>query len=725
MGCQHSGASGASPKVAAAKKSNEKKVIKEITRETFHPCQEMFADLKKIMAGVTRLPRPSVISLVACLSPSSLPLVITPINYEEGEPSNICMPSIGICKYNDGRIICLGNIEILLDCKPDNAEFLAFLENILTFAAGPRPISPLILFLGLEQTHSDQLIRNMSGLGFGFERSNEAVDLSKYAIIVTMSDCIFYDELFDFVDKGGGLMCCSRLEQGSKNFKMNKILTKCGIGFSFKIVELPPLKQAAMKTTIRSTELERATLPYLANGYKELLMDDLNPDPIELETAISYLRFNLQCFERGHNDLFMELFQISMKFLEDTNYKQPDGMFNSDAQKVVADLLCDIMDKMSIEEFDTDFCEPFPGHFMPEKLDEVDIKLTVQAVNWHSTGLWLPAGIISEITIEAEDISNLYLQVGSHTESLLGTKGPWKRWPSVVQFFYFENNSTRASTPFGGLIYLVNQKQCKPQRVYIHITNVCQALYFVDSNPSDFRYLQSASYPPWGEIQTAHTCFTLPSGVFPKIPSISAFASFFDSLIQEVIAFTSFKPKKRIRFVFDYGLPDTGSVCSYPLIISHEMISGIFEDISPSPELFAILMMVGIISLPEGSLDPNIEAAFGALAAAHTFAKKWPGITPTEFTYMHMSPLFRDLWTVYSQNDPKLITSALSRFHVNQASKTTPFDESIAFIINEMASIADKDFSALLDTATNRNASQQFPSYHIIEDEEEEEAPEN
>ena len=761
MGCTHS-SHASTPRVSAKRESPLSSAANSVRDDGTHPLYKMFRLHKSIMGGVAKLPRPDTVYGVSCLSTQSFPLSAAPLKFDDSDLGEICLPTIGVALHEHGRVMCIGNIEILTDCKPDNAEFLAFMENILRFASGPRPASAMVLLLDIDRTDAELIQKNISGLGFGIERfprcaessdhsqqaspstsdAEIAPNFAKYSVVLTMSDTVFGPQLYDFVKNGGGLICCARNQPETEIIIMNKYLAKCGISFFNKNIVMPPSNKSIMKILIRSHELEPFTFPYQAMVYQELLMqNNYNPDINLLFVSVTYLMLYLLCFERDENDILTDICNASFDFLIQTKFMQPDGMFFSLPQRIVAMLLSELFNHLPVTHFEQKFlCQefddfhttdldsfnfdlsvPFPGEFVPEAPESISIKLTIQTSNWHSTGLYLPAGYVSEVTVEDQiNTDSVFIQIGSHSESLIETDGPWKRWPIVIQKFPLITGKFKIGSPFGGLIYIVNQSHCQPTRIGLNFTNVVRSIYFSDSN-TDFQILPDTHYPPWGEIQTRHVCFTLPTNEFIKINDIQSFPNFFDSLVQSVFAFTNFKPKRRFRIVFDYGLPEAGSSSSYPLMMSHEMIAGIFEERTATSEIFAALMMIAIVTLPENALEPNVEAALGALASAHAFCSKWPDTSPMDFTYLHMNPLFNELWEIYSHNDPKLIMTALTRFRSKISSDgVTSHLDSIQYLISEMESISGKTFPQLLENATIKlNQIKSYPSYKMLEEEDE------
>ncbi|OHT10298.1 hypothetical protein TRFO_04336 [Tritrichomonas foetus] len=788
-----------SPRISAQQSPQNMKVTAKKNGEkvdAFHPCQTMFSDHKQIMSGVTRLPKPGELDFVVCLTETSIPLAICPISFDENDPCPIILPVLGISAHENGRAIACGSIEILLDCKQENAEFLAFLENLLHFAAGPRPPSPLVYLLGLDPQDANMLIHNMGGLGFAVEIGDSVENLAKYAVVITMCSSPHGESLYEYMVNGGGIIVCSGFNQ---TFRINKWLAKCGLAFPDAHTTTPVSQKASIRANLRASELEKSTFPYFVEVYRDLLLKSANSEHIEIEDlilVISYLRYHILSLDHGKNSYLSQIIEISFDYLKQSNYEQPEGIFYSKIQGFIAILLSDAICHTDPSEFENKvYCEHFPGKYCPEELNNVELKFTLQTPTWHSTGLWLPPGVISTVSISSNestksgkkiphnpsnnlqminhlnlsssskcsplvntpntplssspqnsnsqrfpDISprsdqatsrtsrdeiedyfdDISIQIGCHSESLLESPGPWKRWPVIVDTFKFnDQQEITIGSPFGGILYVCSENRDGRVRVLnLSFTNVCFCPYY---RGKDNWITPKESDVPWGEVQTNFASITAPTSYLKKYPNLDTFAKTLDAMIKELYVFTGSNPKRRFRIVFDIDRPKNGSTSAYPLMLGYDMIDPIFSIDEPSSELFSLIMMLAITTLPENALDPNIEAAFGALTAAHVFKKSWKKINPVEFIYEHTSPVFKELWKIYSENDVKLIPTALVRFHQHLRVEKTSFEDSIKSIVDEMASIADKDFSKLLEEALHPSEDEQFPLYIPADEEEEEE----
>lgn len=803
-----------------------------------HPCDSMYSSFKTIMNGIQRIPRPHELDFIACLTGTSFPLVTYSICIEDKENSHMVLPVIAVSIHGKGRVIAFGNFEILTECKQENAEYFSFLENVLGYAAGHRPPSSTVYFLNVGHQDTFLLSHNLSGLGYHIESGNNADKLSKYAVIVTYSMTRFENELYEYIVNGGGVIVGSSFDwlpsiasmgpiedplpsqrrklsasakntsstssvssptssaasvnSGSSVFKTEKQLqsllseshqanhlgncwlSRCGLGFPDVHASLPIVQKAAIKVCSKIYDLEKSSFPCYVNDYIHLMQEE-KPSISDLSTIISYLRYNILCNNRSPNMYITQVFDLSMEYLQITNFEQPEGIFYSESHFLMAILLTDIIDHIDPHDFISRKCDMlFPGEYEPEsnELEVVHMDIQIQHLTeWASTGLYLPAGQVATVTINplrsVDDLNSFYedlfIQIGSHSESLLSSPGPWKRWPKVVLKFPVKQGEIEIASPFGGLIYVVREPiptiQTDIQQVFnqslgcrnnssrsqtstnktlsqsnnatsrlsmknmneykylsLDINNVVRCPFYADSEHNPHSLVTSTA--PWGEICTKHAIITLPSIELYKIQNLNVFSTTFDKMIKQIELFVGFSTTRRFRLVFDVDQPKIGTTSSYPLMLSFELFNSLFNIEKASSDLFAVMMMIGIICLPENVLNPNIEAAFGMLAAAHVFYVTYNITSPSEFIYEHISPIFAELWKVYSRNDIKLIPTAMAKFQTRcKMDQFISNEEAFTFLVNELSAAAEKDFSSLLNEGLRPpETGHQYPEYHPVEE---------
>jgi hypothetical protein len=648
-----------------------------------------------------------------------MPLVCGSVSLGGGDVSLVQLPVISISHHENGRVVCLGSIELLTLCNSEVAEYFAFIERLFDFVTNHSRTPYGVLILGFATSDAGRLHQNLDSLGIDVIQSDTVVSLAKFKVVITASSCRFGDELARYVNSGGGLICCADNPLSLHAQQMNMCLMHFGLAFSPFQMMTPETRRDCMRLNATPNELLQCRLPWFEDEYQRLLGYD-TPDLEELDILVQALRFHLHPFQRVDCCFFDTTYDYSWDYLNRTTYQQPEGLCHGSAQQLVSILLCDIIARQDPARFKEEhhLASIFPGIFCPDDLESGTLVAEYAPGVLQSTGLWLPAGIVSEVTCSRRSVEGFVIQIGVHSENLLETPAPWKRWPVVTQTFSVVSFPMRIGSPFGGLVYFKHNQSVRfhGRSIQFRFSNVVRAPFY--TNAESWPALRGLG-PPWTEIETKFTTFTVPSEFCREVRDFHYVVRLFDALTTELFVFLSApnRQPKRFRVVFDIDLPKGGSVCSYPLVMSYDAIAGVLFGRGPTTDLFAIFMMLGICSLPETNLEPAIEAALGALVAAHLFLKTWPKASPLDFTFGRLSPVFFELWTIYQRHDKKLIPWALSRFY--EVAPRLTSEESARFIANELAIAADRDFSSLLEKMLNTAPSlqKQFPEYKLEEDE--------
>jgi hypothetical protein len=261
----------------------------------------------------------------------------------------------------------------------------------------------------------------------------------------------------------------------------------------------------------------------------------------------------------------------------------------------------------------------------------------------------------------------------------------------------------------GGLVYVTAPKEMEGKA--LRFSNICPSPTYVNNDTWSVSRKFDA---PWGEIVTRYIVFTLPSEKLRQVDDWQPFVVRMDRIVHEMVVFLALKQRPRFRVVFDIDMPKDGSATDYPITMPMNLIDDVLIGDGPTLGLFQLLMKMAIISLPDGVLALNCEAALATLAAARVFVKIWPEASPFDYVHVHMTPIFNSLWDVYTRNDGKMIPMAFAKWH--EAVSNNPNmdqEEAMKMLVNEMASIVDKDFSSVLTAMLESSRqSADFPDYN-------------
>ena len=657
-------------------------------------------DFMTIMQGIQQMPKPDRTGPVVCFSELSLPILIAPLSLEEGDATGVTLPVIGISHYKNGRATVFGNTQILTECNRENTDGSAFLENIIKWASGVQRGRIACCIVGYSAADTEILQRNLSGFGFRVIAS-ATLDLSHHVqVILIPSD---YDDpekkLIEFVANGGGVICTLQppsIINDQGRYRMNSTMSEFGLGFPSTGLLVGPVNAPYTKVNPHFSVLSKYTFSQLS----KTLMDVLNKSEIdisELDSCVTAVRYNVSCMPQSSDPNLLAIENAAYGYLKSHNYETEEGYCSTVFHGVVSVLLCEAQAKMSASCFvGQDFSERFPGKASeePDGNDVVSVQLTIQREGWVSTGYWLPAGVMATISTESEFPPGLVIQVGMHAEAIFQKEGPWQRWPIITTSFDFKP-TTEIANPFGGMIYIILDHQL-PEKITLDLSidHVFPYPRFSLSDPSIWDKTRDRG-APWAEVETKYVTFVAPARIVRAAKSLKDNAKMIDDLIESVLEFLDDKEEHSFRCVFDVELIE-GPVCGYPIIMGVDQCDSFFDEIVPSESLFVLTTFIGMLSLPEGAFDPGKESSLACAATCSAFLKKWPDVSPLDFSRDMLPPHFNELWNIYKKDNGKALTEAMGKIRTIRCTDSSDDDLWTVFI-NEIQVKTGLDLNHLLD----------------------------
>ncbi|OHT07980.1 hypothetical protein TRFO_23682 [Tritrichomonas foetus] len=601
--------------------------------------QRARSDFQKIMAHVSWIPKPANMAPVVCFSNSAFPLVVSHLCLEEGDTTNVILPAMGGSHLGPGRIILIGQIQLLVQCSSAATEASLFLENLIRWSSSSAA-QTRVLLLGLPSHIVPFIQKNLSGFGLRVLTENDSKHINKVHVIICLSNCEFQNELEVFLSRGGSLIVCAQENNPEGEFPMNNLTKRAGIAFPQCPLFIGPLNSPTMKTNPSFTEISRYTL----NAFNEKYQKVMTEDPInlnELDSVITSLRYHVQCMEQDENTILSEIYETTAGFLIAQNYITENGFCPDLIQNIAAVLMVEIQSKLPGNFFvGKDFSYPFPGKPEVIESETVTIHVSTQPEGWFSTGYYLPPAVACQVTV-ADPPDGITIQVGAHSECLTSKPSPWNRWPQITHYFPIEDMNTEISSPFGGLIY-VDSTSKKVLEFDIKMTNVMPYPYW----PKNWESTTDSNVS-YCEIETNFVTFTVLTESMRKVPDIQKFADKIDSLIKPIYDFIGYKKKRNLRVVFDTDLPEEGPLCGYPIVLHNDSFDDIILDEKPTSELFSLLMFFSVLSLPDNGLDADKESSIAHLMACISFITVYPDISPMEYSTVMLPPLFNKIWNIY------------------------------------------------------------------------------
>ncbi|MFU1793215.1 M60 family metallopeptidase [Paenibacillus azoreducens] len=158
--------------------------------------------------------------------------------------------------------------------------------------------------------------------------------------------------------------------------------------------------------------------------------------------------------------------------------------------------------------------EPVYDQVVEVDFDYLDLsymRMLFAPLNWHSTGLYAPAGKIVTVDVP-EETEYLDVQIGVHTDNLCDNP-KWDRAPIVALKQRLKPGTNRINSPYGGLIYLIPTKPKAGAKVNVTIHGAVRAPYFVLGQTTEQEWNETIRhYPvPWAELQSNRIIVTVPA----------------------------------------------------------------------------------------------------------------------------------------------------------------------------------------------------------------------
>lgn len=208
---------------------------------------------------------------------------------------------------------------------------------------------------------------------------------------------------------------------------------------------------------------------------------------------------------------------------------------------------------------------------------------------WHSTGLYVPAG--SVITIDVpEGIENLDVQVGAHTDDLMHLS-TWERVPVIALRDELQPGTNEIMSPYGGLLYFIPTEAASGLETTVSVSGAVQAPYFVHGETKNDEWNDTIkSYQaPWAEFQGEHMILTLPAEVAKNVDDPEALMTQWDQMIEKYNQLVGVSPDQSLphlspdrqhRIVSDIQISAGYMHAGYPIMIPIEGEAEEMVDIS-------------------------------------------------------------------------------------------------------------------------------------------------
>ncbi len=213
----------------------------------------------------------------------------------------------------------------------------------------------------------------------------------------------------------------------------------------------------------------------------------------------------------------------------------------------------------------------FPGEVppnMPRMACSLTLDTTVPA--WHSTGLYAPAGGVVTVEIpESAAGKKLWLRIGSHSDSLWNLD-KWERFPEISMRVQLAKPSTKAASPFGGLIYIEVPDKCDLGGVSVKISGAVVAPYFVlgKTKLADWKNRLRKEPAPWAELECSKVVVTVPSSFVRTLDDPEPLMKVWERIVEleDDLAGTIAERRRPERIVCDQQISAGYMHSGYPIM---------------------------------------------------------------------------------------------------------------------------------------------------------------
>lgn len=379
--------------------------------------------------------------------------------------------------------------------------------------------------------------------------------------------CLY--QLTDWIERGGGFICgvCP-----SKFVYINNIeIEDMPLNYIFRKIDVV---YAGSETYICDND--------------ETFIREIDTDCVKLQDVISMAKMNPEKCVKLSNmvlhlpgqvyDLYKpDIIDILQKLGQGDHYiPSVELPVNSINGKKAAILKCNLMirDGLDGNLVTAEGIEEFPGTFSetPE-LQSIQMVFTSVGSQIHSTGYYLPAGFLIEISWNNTN-KPWIIRIGLHKADLSNVTSGFRRWPKIAIRKVMKSSPIQICSPFGGLVYLESPNEIN-DKIVCKIDNVVPAPTFTFKTASKWELFERSKPGLWCDIIGDKITFTLPSSSIRSLPDPTKTMKLWDSIVGAHIKLRGKDTSNGIGewVITDEQLhiDDAYMVSGYPIVIHLDM----------------------------------------------------------------------------------------------------------------------------------------------------------
>lgn len=653
MGCAHSKES---PQVAQTQRIQRVLSSKSgqlVKLDMNDPKTELLIQFTTITEGIESIVCPPGMVPIAILESQCFCIATAPLTINVDEETNVKLPIIAASITRPGKIICLGHIQMLSNYYISKNSYSTFFHNLFIWLTSKQLLTSKVLLLNINDRYESQLAKIIRSFGFIVDVGDFKKDFNQFNLIIIAStlkmDGDDMAKLLNYSNNGGSICCCysPSFSTDEECFNVNPLLLEFGL--SFMDCAINSETSEPIKTNIPPTFdlVKNKPLPQMVTMFKELMAFN-NPNSEVIDDFVTELRYVCLSCKGRYSNVLSDILSVCWDYLSQHPFRNEEGELDPNiVQNIIIVLIIDVYNQLPIEKLSViPDCSTFPGLAKIREFKEYDITLPVFEQTLHSTGLWLPPGVIGTVTIHNETTDNIAIQIGAHSQSLVSQPPPWKRWPHVVAAFKANAGSTEIFSQFGGMVF-IGVAESSLKELNITFTNCTKYPRYLKSDPKIFEETKGFDVP-WAEITSNLFNMVIPTEEFLKIYDLKQVCDFYDGYIDRIVKIMNYNIPRQFRVVFDTQTPDEQPVPGYPITIQLDALNNILYNLEePNCDLYNLLTAIATSCLREGYFDSETERALSQIVVAQIFMDKYDGFDVESDESFEITQLFHELWRIH------------------------------------------------------------------------------
>lgn len=194
---------------------------------------------------------------------------------------------------------------------------------------------------------------------------------------------------------------------------------------------------------------------------------------------------------------------------------------------------------------------------------------TGEEEEWLSTGLYLPPGMKTNITVPNEIVNKGWeVQISCQSDSLDITED-LHRAPVVYERFPVLSETLQVHNFWGGLIYLIAPANTNVTEAEVIVQQAVRAPYYISGVTALSDWLELRNAPaPWAELEFENLILTVPSSVVRSLDRPDEVATLWDKIMRAIADLAVIPPKfkRKERFVCDVQISAGLLHAGYPVM---------------------------------------------------------------------------------------------------------------------------------------------------------------